>query len=540
MMPEIVSKIVTSIVFSCLFFVATFKTLGVMQQCGYKNKAFFTWLKRKDNMYFNRLSIWAIFAFLFSSLCALCLSPFGGFASLIAGVVAMMIVGFTYCVIDSRYALKVPVNVTGRIRRLSVLYVFVIACVCYLILSVLQFLTQIIDSGLSSVLLISVFAFTPFLLPFLLCFANGITSVFENARNKKFVENAGLVLKNSHAIHIGIVGSYGKTSVKNILNTVLSEKYSVIATPESYNTPAGVAKTVNCLNVEECDVFIAEMGARREGDIAELCALVEPDYALFTGVCAQHMATFETEEKLLKAKCEIVKGVKNAVVCGESLKEKITIATFLTDDEKQKCEYVDGACIKGLTLEKDRTRFTLEIAGLTPIQVETAMLGKCAAENIALACVLAAKLGLTAEEIERGLKNVKPVAHRLQLVESGGVFILDDAYNCNERSAREALEALNRFDGRKILVTPGIVEAGILEEKINLELGKAIAEYSLNLVVLVGETLITPVKNGYLSSGGSAEKLLVTPSLELAKAKLSTYVQEGDAILFLNDLPDVY
>ena len=540
MMPEIVSKIVTSIVFSCLFFVATFKTLGIMQQCGYKNKAFVTWLKRKDNMYFNRLSIWSIFAFLFSALCALCLSPLGGFAALVAAIVAMMIVSFTYCVLDSRYALKVPVNVTGRIRRLSVFYVFVVACVSYIVLSVLRFLTQVIGNDLCSVLLISVFSFTPFLLPFLLCIANGIASVFENYKNKKFVENAGQVLKNSRAIHIGVVGSYGKTSVKNILNAVLSEKYSVIATPESYNTPVGVAKTVNCLNVEECDVFIAEMGARREGDIAELCALVEPDYAFFTGVCAQHMATFETEEKLLKAKCEIVKGVKNVVVCGESLKTKISSVAFLTAEEKRKCEYVDGACIKDLVLEKNCTRFTLELAGLTPIHVETAMLGKCAAENIALAAALAVKLGLTAEAIERGLKNVKPVPHRLQLIESGGVSILDDAYNCNERSAREALQALNRFEGRKILVTPGIVEAGILEEKINSELGKAIAEYACDLVILVGETLITPVKNGYLSVGGQAEKLLVVPSLELAKKKLAEYVQEGDAVLFLNDLPDVY
>ena len=364
----------------------------------------------------------------------------------------------------------------------------------------------------------------------------------EKARNKKFVERAGQVLDQASAIRVGVVGSYGKTSVKNILNSILSVKYSVIATPESYNTPAGVAKTVNCLDVQKCEIFIAEMGARRVGDVAELCRLVKPDYAIFTGVCAQHMETFKTEENLVKAKSEIIKGTKGKVVCGSGLQEKIDglDSEFLNETDKEKCLFVGETSIENLALKKGGAAFTLRFKNGESIFVETVLLGRAAAENIALAATLASELGMTAEEISQGIAKIKPVPHRLQLIESGGIHILDDAYNCSEQSAKEAIDALKRFDGGKIAVTPGIVETGILEEKINGELGASLAKADLDLVVLVGETLVGAVKNGYLAAGGASEKLKTVPTLEKAKETLGEYLKEGDAVLFLNDLPDVY
>ena len=377
--------------------------------------------------------------------------------------------------------------------------------------------------------------------PFFLLFANKLLSPLEKANNRRHVERARQVLDKSNAVRIGIVGSYGKTSVKNILHSILSVKYSVISTPESYNTPAGVAKTVNCLNVPETEIFIAEMGARRMGDVAELCELVKPDYAIFVGVCAQHMETFKTEENLIKAKCEIIKGVKNTVVCGEKLKEKITglREDVLSEADKKKCVYACGA-IENLVLEKDSTSFTLCLASGEKLQVQTAMLGSAAAENIALAVLLAEKLGLTKDEILQGVEKIRPVPHRLNLIETDGVYILDDAYNCSEQSAREAIAALQRFENKKIVVTPGIIEGGILEEKINGELGEALAKATLDEVILVGETLIGAVKKGYLSAGGDESKLKTVPTLEKAKALLSESLGEGDAVLFLNDLPDAY
>ena len=172
--------------------------------------------------------------------------------------------------------------------------------------------------------------------------------------------------------------------------------------------------------------------------------------------------------------------------------------------------------------------------------VKTSLLGEAAVENIKLAVRLCLELGLTAEDIVRGIEKLKPVPHRLQLIENNGVYILDDGYNCNPRSAREAIEALKRFGGRKCIVTPGIVECGVLEERINGELGEEIAKADFDKVIFVGETLVNVVKRGYDAAGGSAEKCVKAKSLDDAKKQLSTWLQTGDAVLFLNDLPDVY
>ena len=147
---------------------------------------------------------------------------------------------------------------------------------------------------------------------------------------------------------------------------------------------------------------------------------------------------------------------------------------------------------------------------------------------------------MTAEEIARGIENIKTVPHRLQLIEANGVYILDDGYNANPRGATEALAALGRFAGRKCVVTPGIVECGVLEEKINGELGAKIADEQLDLVILVGDTLVGIVKKGYIAAGGDETRLVTVRSLEEAKTQLEGWVQTGDAVLFLNDLPDIY
>ncbi len=537
MIIDVGTRIATSIALTCLFYVATFKSLGILQQCGYHNNAFLRWMKRKDNMFLSRLSLWAISMFFSVAFVSAVFSPFGAKVSVIFGIITYMIFSLTYCIVDKKYALKVPVNVTNRFKRLSVGYVFVTACVNYILLSLLVFLAQVIGNDVYELFQFLPFTLMPFALPFLLLLANKIISPFEKANTRKHVGRAGQVLDKAKAVRIGIAGSYGKTSVKNILHALLCEKYSVIMTPESYNTPAGVAKTVNCLNVEETEIFIAEMGARRVGDVAELCELVKPDYAIFVGVCAQHIETFKSEENLIKAKCEIVKGTKKTVVCGGDLKEKIS--GVLTETEIEKCVFVNGV-VDGVAFEKDKTRFVYTMQNGEKINVETSMLGTSAVENITLAISLAERLGLSKEEILAGVEKIRPIPHRLQLIESAGIYILDDAYNCNERSAREALQALQRFDKKKIVVTPGIIEGGILEEKLNSELGELLAKAQLDRVILVGETLVKSVSNGYKSVSGDMEKLQIVPTLEKAKSLLGDLLEEGDAVLFLNDLPDAY
>ena len=528
-MTELVLKVVSSVVLACLFCVCTLKMTGAMQQAGYKNGVFWRWLKRKDNLYYNRLAVFALCLALSTAIVSLCFSFLGVAWALAISAVPFILLCLFLCWADGKYALKVKTVHTGRFCRLFGAYLFFVAATGYILIALLGFLKDWNGSPLYGLISYVPVALMPLLLPALLCAANAVTGIFENARNKKFVERAQTVLNEKEIIRIGVVGSYGKTSVKNILKTILAEKYSVVETPASYNTPVGIAKTVFSPDFEEKQVFIAEMGARQAGDIAQLCALVKPDYAVFTGVCEQHIETFGSLENVLQEKSEIVRCGAKKVVCGNGLRGAV--------EENENTVFACG--VKDVEKALTGTQFVLVFDG-TEIAVDTKLLGDGAVENIALAATLAKEMGLTAEEIGRGIEKLQPVPHRLQLLESGGVYILDDGYNCNIVGAKSALSVLSTHTGRKCVVTPGIVECGVLEEEINAELGKALATVNADCILLVGQTLVQSVKEGYLQSGGDKEKLQSVKTLADAQAQLGAWVQTGDAVLFLNDLPDVY
>ena len=145
---------------------------------------------------------------------------------------------------------------------------------------------------------------------------------------------------------------------------------------------------------------------------------------------------------------------------------------------------------------------------------------------------------MSAEEIATGIAKIKPVPHRLEKSEANGVTILDDSYNCNEEGARYAVEVLRLFEGDKWVVTPGIVELGILEVEKNEALGASFV--GLDRIVLVGETLVQAVKKGYSAAGGDKEKIRTVPTLKDAQELLSKELKTGDTVLVLNDLPDIY
>ncbi|MBE7086514.1 MAG: UDP-N-acetylmuramoyl-tripeptide--D-alanyl-D-alanine ligase [Clostridiales bacterium] len=532
-MTDGVLRIIASLLCACLFSVSTMKTVGAMQQSGYKNRAFWKWLKRGDNLFFNRLCILSLCLLLTTAVTSLCFSFMGHRGALLFSSLPFFALILVFAFVDGRYALKVPTKRTGRLCRLFAVYFFFIAIAAYFLISVLAMLIQIISSDLYGFLGYVPFALLPPLLPVLLSLANLIEGAFEDARNQKFVQRAGRVLDEKQILRIGIVGSYGKTSVKNILKSILLEKYDVVETPESYNTPIGIAKTVYSEGFANKQVLIAEMGARKSGDISELCQMVKPEYAIFTGVCEQHIETFGSLDGVWREKSEIFKSGAKKVFCGESLR------SFMKEEYKTEISYAENVVVEDVALEATKTKFTLCIDG-EEIVVETALLGNAAIENVRLAVALALELGLTVKEIGAGLQKAQPIPHRLQLLENNGVYILDDAYNCNPRGAEEAIKALSRFTGRKCIVTPGIVECGVLEDGVNQRLGAQIAEANLDKVVLVGDTLVGVVKTGYSNASGDMQKLCIAEDLEAAQAILSDWVQAGDAVLFLNDLPDVY
>ncbi len=534
-MVEFVEKIVASLVVSLLFCLCTVKSVGVMQQCGYKNGGFWKWLKRRDNLLFNRLSVLALCLALGTAVTSLCFSFLGERWAALASALPFLGLILVFWRVDNKYALKVPAIHTGRWRRLFGAYLFFTALFSFIFISLLSFLKALNGSTLYALLAYVPFAAMPLLLPAILCVANGAASLFENARNRKFVKRAGQALEEKNICRVAVVGSYGKTSVKNILTTLLSEKFAVVETPASYNTPMGIAKTVLGGEMGGKEIFIAEMGARKEGDIAELCGLVKPDYAIFTGVCEQHIATFGSLDSVFAEKSEVLRYAAKKVVCGESLRERVLA---LDEKDKNKAIFAGMAQVKNLRLDCEKTSFTLCLG--EEVEVETRLLGRAAAENIALAATLCKELGMTEREIAAGIEKLQPIEHRLQRLENGGVVILDDGYNCNAEGAKVALEVLSLATGRKCVVTPGIVEGGVLEEELNGGLGKLLANYDFDKVILVGDTLVGTVKEGYTSAGGDMKKLSTVKTLTGAQSLLRDFLSAGDTVLFLNDLPDAY
>lgn len=519
--------VLTAVILAALLSACCYKVLGILQSCGYSGKKLVKWTKKKGNLILTRHGFLFMLTALASAVISLCFS-FAGEWSAVVGLSAYIILFALYVWADNRIALRSPAAFTPRFKRLYAALFFVTAVFLYLAVTLLNFAAEVWGSSVFCILRYCPLSIFSLLIIPLVLLANAISKIYEIPHNKKFVRKAKAKLLSSDIKIVGITGSYGKTSTKKILAEILSKKYRVLSTPRSHNTPMGLALTINSNNLEEYDILVAEMGARHLGDIAELCEICPPDFSVITGICPQHLESFGSVENIVKAKGEILTHTKTeAVIAGDCF------SLF----EGYSCTKSRAGDIKDVICTPDGTEFTFETEG-EEVKIFTKLLGRHSAENVALATTVAHKMGMTAKEIAEACAGVDYIEHRLQLIKSGNVNILDDGYNSNVKGAAAALEVLKSFPARKIVVTPGLVELGVLEEEENRQLGAKLV--GLDFVILVGETLILPVKEGYEQSGGDMQKLKILPTLAAAQEELKAILAAGDTVLFLNDLPDIY
>lgn len=522
-----VECIVIAVIFSGLLAGCCFRLLGILQSCGYGGKKLLKWAKKKSNLVFTRHILLTLLCALSVAVISLCFSFIGEWSALV-GLAGYAIFLPVYIWADNKIALKVPATPTPRFKRLYIILTFFTAVFVYIAVTLLNFASEVWGNALFSYLRYTLLSLFCLLLIPLVLFANLVSKIYEVPRNKKFVKRAKQKLSVSNIKVVGVTGSYGKTSTKQILYSILSKKFKVLATPRSHNTPLGLALSINNNQLDDFDIFIAEMGARNIGDIAELCELCPPDYSVITGICPQHLESFLSLENIVKAKGEILVSTKCKAVIAQDCIELFNAYPC----EKIKCD-----CVSEVNCGREGSTFKLTLGGES-VFTKTKLLGRHAVDNIALASEIAFELGMTVAEIAEAVEGLEFIEHRLQLIEANGVNILDDGYNSNVKGASAAIEVLKYFDGAKIAVTPGLVELGILEESENRALGEKLV--GLDGVILVGDTLVQPVKEGYLSAGGDPEKLALVPTLERAQEKLKTMIKTGDTVLFLNDLPDIY
>ncbi len=535
-LPYVLEYAGTAIVLAVLFAACSYKPLAILQQSGYAGKKMLAWYARKENMLFQQYCLLALMLILLVGLLGVCFSFLGEEAAFRIAALPFLFFCVAFAVADRKYALKVPAARTPRLSRLFLVYFFLLAVLLYAAVAALNVIAYYAESTLFGVWRYAPLALLPFALPPLACLANLIASPFEKQRNRKYIARAKEMLdERKDCIRIGITGSFAKTSVKHILAAMLSEKYTVFATPASYNTPMGIAKSIHEYKGAPYDVFIAEMGARNQGDIAELCALVRPQYSVLTGICAQHLESFGSMENVIAAKSEIFAGTAadGAVFVGvdENTEKALENACG------REIVRVDESAYRDVVSDENGTSFTL-LADGKETGIWTVLLGRHTAKNIALAAALALRLGVTCEQIAEACRKLEYVPHRLQVLRRDGVTVIDDSYNANPVGAADAVETLRGFSGKKIIVTPGLVELGILEKESNEAFGASLA--GLDEVVLVGDTLVGAVKRGYLAAGGDEAKVHIFPTLRQAQDALPSLIGESAVVLFLNDLPDIY
>ena len=428
---------------------------------------------------------------------------------------------------------KKPLVVTARVKRMYLTYIilFTILAVCA---NLLNYRIVLVISNVCLVLSY-----------LLICVVNIINSPVEKSIKMKFIIKAKNKLKDIPDIKvIGITGSYGKTSTKYVVNTILSQKYNTLMTPESYNTTMGVVKTINEKLSPMHQLFICEMGAKNIGDIKEITDIVKPTYGILTAIGPQHLDTFKTLDNVRKTKLELI----------DSLPDEEGIAFVNWEDENIRNSKITKNMVKfGLSSEADYYAKNIEISergssfdvvmpnGKDPIRIKTRLLGNLNILNIVGAIAIADKLGLTEDEIKMGVKYIKPVTHRLELKQNpNGSIIIDDAYNSNIKGATMALEVLKSFkDKQKILITPGIVELGDKATEINTELGKKAAKSS-DFIILVGANQAVPIYNGIKAENYPLSKVFVANNLTEALSKMNEILTPNSVVLFENDLPDNY
>lgn len=373
---------------------------------------------------------------------------------------------------------------------------------------------------------------------------NIINHPIEQAINKRYINEAKRKLaENSNLKIIGITGSYGKTSMKFFLQTLLQSKYNVLVTPGNYNTPLGVTITVRSYLKPTHEIFLCEMGARYVGDIKEVCDIVHPDYGIITSVGPQHLETFLSMENIQKTKFELADALPKGGMLflnGDNpyIQEKsvgYSTKTFYYSETEG-----EGYQAKDISVSQFGTEFTVLTPSGESERFQMKLIGAHNVINVVGAISVANTLGMTLKELKIPVRRIQPVEHRMQMKEHGLVTIIDDAYNSNPVGSKAAVETLAMFDGIRILITPGMVELGKEEKEYNYKFGTYAAD-CCDYILLVGKKHAEPIMQGALSKGFSKEKCLAYDKLEDAISYAYAIKGQGHKYILLeNDLPDNY
>ena len=499
--------------------------LHMLQLNGYDNEEHETWLK------YNRGKQRQL---IFMLICGVMMAVYSAPVTAVISILFLIIDIRIYLFLKSVFTKKKLV-MTTRAKRL----VFT-SCI---LLAILVALGEVCENFFHHVGGMAAALIGIFLTPYILMLANIINRPVEKAVRQWYINDAKKILKaNDHIRIIGVTGSYGKTSLKFYLNTLLSVKYDVLVTPESYNTPMGVVKTIREKMKSSNEIFVCEMGARKVGEIKEICDIVHPRDGLITSIGPQHLETFFNMENIVKTKFEL----------GDALPEGGIL--FLNGDN----EYISGNAGKytntvmygegkangykssDISVSDMGTTFTVTAPNGEKEEFTTRLIGGHNVINVLGAIAVAHSYGIPLKVLKVPVRRLQPAEHRLQLIDHGNVAIIDDTFNSNPIGSKAAVEMLALFNGTRILVTPGMVELGEKEEEYNFKFGTYAAD-CCDYIFLVGVKRTKPIYDGILSKGFDESRVKAVDTLQDAMRMANALKTENKKYILLeNDLPDNY
>lgn len=351
------------------------------------------------------------------------------------------------------------------------------------------------------------------------------------------IEESGIIFAKHPAVKIAVAGSYGKTTMKELLSTVLSEGLNVAVTPANKNVSSSHAQFAKKLTGDE-QVLVIEYGEGAPGDVERFARITQPTHAIITGLAPAHLDQYKTLHaagKDIFSVADYLDG-KNVYVNDDSPSVKPFI--------KKPYDVFDGKGalgwkVSGVKTDLDGTSFSLK-KGKKTFKLQSGLVGAHQVGFLSLVAALASELGLSDKQIVAGIAKTKPFEHRMQPYKLNGALVIDDTYNGNLEGIRAGTQLLNDLDAkRKIYVTPGLVDQGKETKRVHHEVGKLIAEAQPDIVVLMKNSATSFIKQGLKTGKFKGELRIESNPLEFY-TNLQHFVAHGDLVVMQNDWTDNY
>ena len=434
---------------------------------------------------------------------------------------------------------KSPLVLTPRAQRL--LITSMILLLATLAVTSLLFVDM---TNIKAIFLVFCYIVIDYIIYVVVWIANKINAPLESRIRNNFITEAKTKISEmkAHLTVVGITGSYGKTTTKNIVTNVLNEKFYSLMTPASYNTPMGITITIREMLKPIHNIFVCEMGAYKVGEIKELTEIAMPNYGILTAIGPQHLNTFKTIENVQKTKFELIESLgeqgvailnfDDPLIRSYEIQNKCRILTYGIESED-----VDYRATS-IEVNSKGIAFTAVFPDKTEHQFRLSILGEHNILNALAAIAVARDLGQEIDSIARSLERLPQIEHRLQLKPAGTYTIIDDAFNANPVGTKKAIDVLEKMDGKRIVITPGMIELGDEEARLNEEYGQYMAD-KVDFVILVGPKRTVPIYNG-LKTKLTDDQIYIAQNLQDAFAKMYQEAIPGSFVLIANDLPDSY